>query len=104
MTREEALHRAVEVAGGQTKLAHLVADFLRSEGQENVKISQGHVQYWLKTGKVPAEYARPIEQITNKEVLRYELRPDIYPPEEFRLIVESAKDLQQFLQTLHRGE
>lgn len=102
MTKAEALDEAIRVAGGQTKLAQLLADFLRSESQaaEEVKVSQAHVHYWVKTGEVPAEYARAIEKVTNRAVLRTELRPDIYPPEEFALIVESAEELQQFFRTL----
>jgi DNA-binding transcriptional regulator YdaS (Cro superfamily) len=68
---ESALHRAVEIAGGQSKLARLI------------EVSQQNLWWWLhKTKRVPAEYVLPIERATHGAVTRYELRPDLYPPDE----------------------
>lgn len=44
--------------------------------------SQGTIQGWLKQGRPPAERVLDIERLTG--VPRHELRPDIYPPDEYR--------------------
>jgi len=68
---ETPLERAVQRAGGQTALAKAL----------NKK--QAHIWGWInRDKKVPAEQVIPIEKITG--VPRYELRPDIYPPEEYK--------------------
>ncbi|MBS2140057.1 helix-turn-helix domain-containing protein [Escherichia coli] len=39
-----------------------------------------NVWFWLnKSGRVPAEFVLPIEQATQGQVTRSQLRPDIYP-------------------------
>ena len=65
------LNRAISIAGSQSALAR----------QINVK--QAHIWYWLKTGRVPAEYALAIEAATGGRVSCQELRPDIYPVSRF---------------------
>jgi DNA-binding transcriptional regulator YdaS (Cro superfamily) len=64
-----ALERAVEIAGGQKPLADLIGT------------TQSQVWYWLTRAKkgVPGEYVIPIEQATQSQVTRYDLRPDLYP-------------------------
>lgn len=65
---DEALSRAVEIAGGQTALA------------AKIGVKQAHVWNWLnKTKGVPPQYVLPIERETG--VSRHDLRPDIYPRE-----------------------
>lgn len=67
----EALIKAIEIAGGQTNLARLINK------------TQAHISVWVNRDKrVAAEYAIKIEKFTG--VPRYELRPDIYPPEEYK--------------------
>lgn len=65
------LHRAVTCAGSQSELARRIG------------VKQMHVWNWLNRskGKVPAEYVLPIEKATG--VSRHELRPDLYPIEDF---------------------
>ena len=60
----EALKQAIQVAGGQTKLARLIGS------------TQGHVSQWLRRGKVPAEKVLQIEHATG--VARHLLRPDVF--------------------------
>lgn len=36
------------------------------------------IDKWLKVGRVPAEWCRDVEFVTNKAVTRYELRPDVF--------------------------
>ncbi len=60
------LQRAVQVAGSQSALARLIG------------VRQGTLWKWLVTGRVPAEYAVPIEFAAGRLVTRYELRPDIF--------------------------
>ena len=67
----EALERAISITGGQTALA------------KKLNVAQGHVWNWLnRDNQVPAERVLAIEKLTG--VFRYELRPDIYPPEEYK--------------------
>ena len=47
-----------------------------------IGVSPQAVRKWEKEDKVPAERVLLIESITG--VPRYELRPDIYPPEEYK--------------------
>lgn len=72
------LHRAVEAAGSQTELARRIG------------VTQMHVWNWLNRskGKVPGEYVIAIEKATG--VPRHELRPDIYPIEDFDDVTDSA--------------
>lgn len=65
----EALRRACDAAGGQSKLARRIGT------------TQSQVWYWLTQSKkgVPAEFVLPIERETG--VTRSELRPDLYPLE-----------------------
>lgn len=66
----EALSRAIELAGGQKPLADLVGT------------TQSQIWYWLSRSKrgVPGEFASKIEDATNGEVTRHDLRPDIFGP------------------------
>jgi DNA-binding transcriptional regulator YdaS (Cro superfamily) len=68
---ERALRDACKQAGGQKALALALG-----------LTSQGTVQGWLRAGRPPAERVLEIERVTG--VPRYRLRPDIYPPSEYR--------------------
>jgi DNA-binding transcriptional regulator YdaS (Cro superfamily) len=71
---KSALNRAVEIVGGQTALAKAIATADRP-------VKQGHVWSWLRRNrKVPPEFCRPIEEATNGQVTRYDLRPDVFGP------------------------
>lgn len=71
---QKPILRAVNAAGGQAALARALAT---ATGRP---VRQGHVWAWLnRTGRVPAEYAIPIETITQRAVTRHDLRPDLYP-------------------------
>ncbi len=65
-----SLERAIKIIGSQVKLAKILGK------------RQSSIWNWLKSGRVAAEYAIPIEQATGGQVTRHELRPDIYPEEE----------------------
>lgn len=69
---DNSLVKAVKLAGSQSALARYIG------------VRQMHVWNWLNRskGKVPGEYVLAIERATG--VPRYELRPDLYPPEEFK--------------------
>lgn len=74
---ESPLRKAVRVAGGQSAFGRLIGK------------RQSTVFEWLKLGKpLPAEYVRLVEQKLG--VSRFELRPDLYPPEEGHLHVPPA--------------
>jgi len=67
-TELQALERAIELLGGQAALGKAVGK------------SQAHVWSWLHRSKrVPADMAIRVETATNGQVLRQELRPDLYP-------------------------
>lgn len=64
--------KAVEICGTQEALGKAV-------GQ-----TQKHVWNWIHRDKrLAAEHCIPIEKATKGAIKRYELRPDIYPPEEY---------------------
>ncbi len=65
----EALRKAIAVAGGQTALAAKIGK------------TQGHVSKWLERDALPADMVLAVEQATG--VPRHDLRPDIYPDENF---------------------
>jgi TorA maturation chaperone TorD len=64
-----ALATAVEIVGGQARLARILG------------VTQPNVWHWLhKSERVPGEYVLKIEQATGGKVSRHDLRPDLYPP------------------------
>ena len=67
---EDALRTAIEIVGGQSKLAKILG------------VSQPSIWHWLnKSGRVPGEHVIAIERATGGRVTRRLLRPDIFPPE-----------------------
>lgn len=60
------LERAIEIVGGQSKLARAVGTTPQA------------VHQWREKGRVPGERARAVELATGGQVTRYELRPDIF--------------------------
>ena len=63
-----ALAAAVDIVGGQAKLARLLG------------VTQPNVWHWLhKSERVPGEYVLKIEEATGGKVSRHDLRPDLYP-------------------------
>lgn len=64
---QEALQRAIDIAGGQSALARLLGK------------KQGHVWHWLhQVQRLSPEIAIAIERATEGKVSRGELRPDIF--------------------------
>ncbi len=63
------LERAIKVCGGQVALAAAIG------------ADQPAISFWLRkaVNGVPPQYCIPIEVATEGEVLRWQLRPDIYP-------------------------
>lgn len=94
MEQKAALGRCIELLGGQTGLAKRLTEHLKSK-----PISQATVFYWQnqRGGNVPAAYAIPLEELTDGQVKRWELRPDIYPPKEYERIVEASRAIQTLL-------
>jgi DNA-binding transcriptional regulator YdaS (Cro superfamily) len=69
--KKKALQKAIKVLGSQTALAKALG------------VTQTQIWNWLnRDSKVTAEYVLSIEKLTG--VPRHELRPDIYPPEEYK--------------------
>lgn len=75
---KQSLDRAIEIAGNQTELAKMC----------NKK--QGHISSWVRIQKkVPSNLTLLIEEKTG--IPRHQLRPDIYPPEEYEYVLEAKK-------------
>jgi len=68
----KALKEAIASAGSQTKLAYYCG------------IDMTAVLAWRHTGMVPAERILKIERCTG--VARHKLRPDIYPPTDYKIL------------------
>jgi TorA maturation chaperone TorD/DNA-binding transcriptional regulator YdaS (Cro superfamily) len=64
----DALAAAVDMVGGQAKLARMLG------------VTQPNVWHWLhKSERVPGEYVLKIEEATGGRISRHDLRPDLYP-------------------------
>lgn len=64
------LFKAVQIAGGQTRLA------------KQIGVSQGHLWCWLYRDKnIPAKRVPAIEAATNGQITRYQLLPDVFGPD-----------------------
>jgi len=69
----EALEQAIKMIGNKNRVAQLCG------------ISPVQIAKWLKAGKTPPHRCIELERATNGGITRYELRPDIYPPEDYDL-------------------
>lgn len=71
------LQKAIELCGSQEKLAEAITDLRRP--LDGKIVVQQNVSYWLTAPLgVPAHYCRNIEVITNNQVTRFDLRPDVF--------------------------
>lgn len=61
------LGKVIELAGGQSALAKAIG------------LKQGHIYYWMKTGRIPGDHVLAVCEAVSFEVTPHELRPDIYP-------------------------
>lgn len=77
--KNNSLYKAVEILGGQVRLATAIKNWNMAHGG-NVKISQAHIWNWLnsRSPMPPSEHCRAIEEITQGAVTRYDLRPDVF--------------------------
>lgn len=67
---KNALFKAVELMGGQTKAA------------KTLNTSQARIWNWLwRDSAVPAEFVLAIEREVDFQITKSDLRPDIYPRE-----------------------
>lgn len=68
----KALLKAVDIAGGQTRLAEKISKAC------GVKLKQSHIHTWINRNKkgIPAQYCPAAEKITG--VPKELLRPDVY--------------------------
>lgn len=67
----KAINKAIQIAGGVKELCLLL----------DIK-TEMTIRQWVKRDSVPAERVISIERVTG--VPRHELRPDIYPPNEYK--------------------
>jgi DNA-binding transcriptional regulator YdaS (Cro superfamily) len=73
------LQKSIELAGGQNALARKITAWHLSNGK-NIIVKQQYIWKWLRSVSPvpPAEHCRAIEEITNGEVTRYQLRADVF--------------------------
>jgi DNA-binding transcriptional regulator YdaS (Cro superfamily) len=67
----EALERAVTIAGGQSHLARRIGG----------KVKQQHVHNWMKTGVVSPDHVITVAAAVDFQVTPHELDPKLYPNE-----------------------
>jgi DNA-binding transcriptional regulator YdaS (Cro superfamily) len=68
-----AVRKAVDLAGGPSKLARLLGN----------GFSQSQISNWLYRNKrVPSNHVILVEKALKGQITRYELRPDLYPTDE----------------------
>lgn len=63
-----AIQKAVEACGSQSELARRIGK------------KQGHVWYWLHSGRAAPDVCQAIERATDGVVTAAELRPDVFGP------------------------
>lgn len=68
METKDPLARAIEIFGSQQALADALA------------IRSPSISGWRQAGRVPAERCAAIEKLTNGQVTRHDLRPDVFGP------------------------
>lgn len=66
MDKSSAVQKAVQIIGSQNRLSIALG------------VHQQAVNLWCRRGIVPAKWVLAIETLTNGDVTRYELRPDIF--------------------------
>lgn len=68
-------------AGGQSEMARRLSDLYAAEhpGVPDTSLTPQAVGGWCRSGRVPAERVLDVERITNGQVTRHQLRPDLYP-------------------------
>lgn len=71
------LQRAVDYFGSQEKLAAAITEQRKKLTGETV--TQQNISSWFTAQQgVPAHYCRSIEAVTERTVLRSDLRPDVF--------------------------
>lgn len=69
-------------AGGQSELARRLSDLYAAEHPgADASLTPQAVGGWCRSGRVPAERVLDVERVTNGQVSRHQLRPDLYPLE-----------------------
>lgn len=61
-----SIERAVQIVGSQSEVARQVG------------VKPQSVQQWVSSGRVPPHWCLTLERITNKQITRYDLRPDVF--------------------------
>ncbi|MDD4456445.1 MAG: YdaS family helix-turn-helix protein [Syntrophotalea acetylenica] len=84
----------------QARFLDALNQLLQADGDEG-NLKSGHISYWTKT-RVPARHALLIEKATAGRIPRHRLRPDIYPPEEYALVVNGPQ-IRAFVASLTGG-
>jgi DNA-binding transcriptional regulator YdaS (Cro superfamily) len=82
MNTETPIARAVRLIGNQKDMAAKLNDFgLVDVRGERLEVSQQRISDWVRRGYPPAEMCLAIERLTEAQVTRHDLRPDVFSPE-----------------------
>lgn len=68
----KALNKAAKILGSKYQIA------------KQLGIPNPNVYQWFKGKKIPYKHVLTLEKLTEGRVKRWELRPDVYPPEEYK--------------------
>ena len=72
LSTRHIIQTCTEICGSQSKFA------------KELGVTRSLITMWLKqNAKIPAKHIIPIEKITNKQIKRWEIDPEIYPPDEY---------------------
>lgn len=71
-SRRSPIGRAILMLGGPTHAA------------KRLRTTRQVIEHWVKINRVVAERVLSIEEATGGRIGRWQLRPDIYPPAEYR--------------------
>lgn len=85
----EYLKQAIELAGGQTELAERINRHIAPTVQS---VKQANIWSWLnRSGRVPSEYAIPLQLAVDGQVTAMDVCPDTFRPDIAELVIRRSE-------------